>query len=555
MQQSDDLRVGRCRVSCARVVHSGSDKLPSHLPGAGLSPLKEPPIPPTISASDSDTPQTPLLPPKSSSPDAPPTIPPLPSGSVDPPVQPPSPSDPPKTTSSEGPGLVTVTGTDSGVITYSPTRYTEYETATETRTTTRDDGLIIIIFPGGWSWIPFGIPDPNPPPPPPGPPTPGPDKPDPSTAKSSRCTLTKPPECTRTVSFISVGSGYSSTVYGECSYATSCATGEQSTTTTVVDVQGQADNEFGDPEEEWPAESGDPDQSSLDFFEAWYDELGISFDSIGNVEAECEGDEAQIDSMCLVRTVVDFCSEVNKDKDKELSIEIPSGGREEQKRSIVRRDVECDGWAFEFVWTGSGGGQCLDNCNGAMAEIIGQCAISDPFRVPEKGKIDAECGTYSYKIKPFTKPTSTSSKPAEPSKTDATPVPPQASNFKCNNPADFIGHIDVSESSVWDSAWSACHRDIAPAEWDTDESKKIGMFDQWEKEHGVGFRYSISWIEGCRVLPDNKQKLWHPEAFYHKYSPDCRLVFSDLWKYCNDNEGVGGAVDYGCIRYEMKAGV
>lgn len=224
----------------------------------------------------------------------------------EPPVQPPSPSDPPKTTSSEGPGLVTVTGTDSGLITYSPTRYTKYETVTETRTTTRDDGLILIIFPGGLSWIPFGIPGPNPPPPPPGPPTLTPDKPDLSTAKSFECTLTKPPECTRTVSFISVASGYTSTVFGECSYATSCATGEQSTTTTVIDVQGQADNAFGDPEEEWPAESGDPDQSSLDFFEAWYVELGISFDSISNVEAECEGDEAQMNSICLARSVLDF---------------------------------------------------------------------------------------------------------------------------------------------------------------------------------------------------------------------------------------------------------
>ncbi|RMJ07409.1 hypothetical protein CDV36_012986 [Fusarium kuroshium] len=220
------------------------------------------------------------------------------------------------------------------------------------------------------------------------PPTATPDKPDPSTAKSSGCTLMKPPDCTRTVSFISVGSGYSSTVFGECSYAMSCATGKQSTTTTVIDVQGQADNTFDNPEEEWADESGDSDQSSFDFFETWCDELGISFDSINNVKAECEGDEAQMNSIRLARAILDFCSELNRDKDKELFIEIHSGGREEQKRPI--------------------------------AESIRQCAISYPFSVPEKGKVDAGCGTYSYKIMPFTKPTPTSSKPAEPSKTDYT---------------------------------------------------------------------------------------------------------------------------------------
>ncbi|RSL55394.1 hypothetical protein CEP51_014552 [Fusarium floridanum] len=202
------------------------------------------------------------------------------------------------------PGLVTVTGTDSRVIVYSLTRS---RSASKART----HHLLRL------------------------PPTATPDKPDPSTAKSSGCTLMKPPDCTRTVSFISVGSGYSSTVFGECSYAMSCATGKQSTTTTVIDVQGQADNTFDNPEEEWADESGDSDQSSFDFFETWCDELGISFDSINNVKAECEGDEAQMNSIRLARAILDFCSELNRDKDKELFIEIHSGGREEQKRSIV----------------------------------------------------------------------------------------------------------------------------------------------------------------------------------------------------------------------------
>ncbi|RTE70401.1 hypothetical protein BHE90_015203 [Fusarium euwallaceae] len=250
------------------------------------------------------------------------------------------------------PGLVTVTGTDSRVIVYSLTRYTLLPrqrrllgTKAPSSSSSQAVGLRSRSASKARTHHLLRLP-----------PTATPDKPDPSTAKSSGCTLMKPPDCTRTVSFISVGSGYSSTVFGECSYAMSCATGKQSTTTTVIDVQGQADNKFDNPEEEWADESGDSDQSSFDFFETRCDELGISFDSINNVKAECEGDEAQMNSIRLA----------------------------------------------------------------PIAESIRQCAISYPFSVPEKGKVDAGCGTYSYKIMPFTKPTPTSSKPAEPSKTDYT---------------------------------------------------------------------------------------------------------------------------------------
>ncbi|KAM0454010.1 hypothetical protein ACHAO4_004758 [Trichoderma viride] len=117
-----------------------------------------------------------------------------------------------------------VTGSKGIVATYSATRDPKYTTNRKTITTTDDHGHNIVIFPGGWRWIPIGLPPLRLPPPPKS-------NPDPhdhddhggnddghsedhrtshskSSTSSARCTTTEPPECTKTVSFITSGTGF-----------------------------------------------------------------------------------------------------------------------------------------------------------------------------------------------------------------------------------------------------------------------------------------------------------------------------------------------------------
>ncbi|RSL38266.1 hypothetical protein CEP53_015018 [Fusarium sp. AF-6] len=115
---------------------------------------------------------------------------------------------------------IIVTGTDGGIATFVPTQNTEYASITTTITTTDEDGDDIIIFPGGWWWFPKGPQNPNPPKPPstpPGPnpdPDPSPNPPDPNNPddpdkpSSTECNKTPPPDCTRTISYISRETGF-----------------------------------------------------------------------------------------------------------------------------------------------------------------------------------------------------------------------------------------------------------------------------------------------------------------------------------------------------------
>ncbi|UKZ95531.1 uncharacterized protein TrAFT101_010366 [Trichoderma asperellum] len=122
-----------------------------------------------------------------------------------------------------------VTGSRGIVATYIATQDPKYTTNRRTATTTDDHGHDIIIFPGGWRWIPIGLPPLRLPPPPKSNPDPNltdghdhdghghndDDHSDDdhtshskSTTSSLRCTTTEPPECTKTISFISSGTAF-----------------------------------------------------------------------------------------------------------------------------------------------------------------------------------------------------------------------------------------------------------------------------------------------------------------------------------------------------------
>lgn len=123
-----------------------------------------------------------------------------------------------------------ITGSKGTVVTYEATRDPKYTTNTKTTTSTSDHGDRVIIYPGGWRWRPIGFPHLKLPPfklPPPPALNPDPesgdhdhnhdhdpehdhdhDKSSKSTTKSAKCTTTRPPRCTKTVSFISTGTGY-----------------------------------------------------------------------------------------------------------------------------------------------------------------------------------------------------------------------------------------------------------------------------------------------------------------------------------------------------------
>ncbi|KAH7234373.1 hypothetical protein B0J15DRAFT_408041 [Fusarium solani] len=466
-----------------------------------------------------------------------------------------------------------VTGTDGVVVTYTATKDPKETDLTEKKTTTDDDGFVIIIWPGGWKWVPKGGHAPtNRPPAPtkepkhndddnPSSTTPTPTSYDSTTTPtetSTECSATEPPECTITVSYTWMGDDYSSTTLGECPATSGCVTGEQSTTTTYVAETLPLDEEFEPPEEiDDSNHSEDADEETNDWFEDWFDENGFGLGS-NVLSPECDGERTRVDYECFLGLFPTFCTEVNENPKDELSRDLTSSDKfgAEEKRGLLsswltRREEKCKGYTYTFEWSGEDGdNECDDTCLGAFGQIAAMCAVPRDDGIYAEGQVDVGCGKYNYKVSENSVPTTTQIE-EEPTQT-TTPLESQAP--VCNEVADFKGHADISAEKVKDTALKVCARHpLDGGEYTDDESKKLGIWDEIEKKGGVQFRYSIYWIEGCILEGDNTQSPYQPMGLGNGHP--CVTTFMDMWYGCNNNEGVGGYMDVGCIRYRVDAGV
>lgn len=139
---------------------------------------------------------------------------------------PPLPTQPPGVENDNKENEVTVTGDEGVSVTYFASqdpKYTEVAKVT-TKASNNEDDNDLVIFPAGWIWKIKGPSPPGPIPPPPSGPPPGSsgggggsgddqnrdnDDDDNEEDEEECSTTTAPPECTKTISYISAGSDYS----------------------------------------------------------------------------------------------------------------------------------------------------------------------------------------------------------------------------------------------------------------------------------------------------------------------------------------------------------
>lgn len=387
---------------------------------------------------------------------------------------PPPPTDSPEVDHILPPSASVITGTDGAVATYVPTQDPDKTTQTGTSTTTDDHGFPVIIFPWGWKWIPFppGIPPINLPPPPTVNPDPDPshhdnddpddpddpddeptDEPTATATSTDECTTTAPPGCTRTISYISQGTSYSSTEYGSCPPVTGCASGEQTTTTTTIEpeVTGIWAESPEEEIQDTPVEDVDDDTEA--YFEDLFDDADISIEDELNMfhdnqyAAECSGDLPGIQAECFQGIYPGFCQEVEQDLSKELSKTLTgdaagddagAGGNQRralhQRRLLSSRDEACGRWVFQLDWSGAQG-DCDSKCSDAMERLDETCLVDQTHN---QGTLDVGCGTYKFAISAATPSATTtpisSTISAIPTST-ATPNPLQCTEAKDCMPA------------------------------------------------------------------------------------------------------------------------
>ncbi|KAF4501504.1 hypothetical protein FAGAP_2297 [Fusarium agapanthi] len=295
---------------------------------------------------------------------------------------------------------------------------------TKTITQTDDDGVIILIFPGGWKWsrldglkggpLPTGNPKP----------------------------INNGEDGERT-----------STRIGSCAPVTGCVSGEQSTTTTIIasdvsritgvlekDNSGREDVDLGPMEED-----------TVKYFAEMFKKWGISSNS-----TEAEPPKPSCDMTAWISRNLTYEDSVGDAKRA-----VATGA---ERRSLWRRQSKCSFHEFDFEWTG-GDGSCDLSCSKAYSQLQTQCHRSLYFAgLATKGSIDVGCSTYSYRVsKKFDSastplPSATSqakTKTAEPKPT-RTDVKFEIRKLQCNNKDDFRGHADISSIAAYNVIFDAC---------------------------------------------------------------------------------------------------
>ncbi|KAL6694607.1 hypothetical protein J3F84DRAFT_400307 [Trichoderma pleuroticola] len=416
-----------------------------------------------------------------------------------------------------------ITGSKGTVVTYEATRDPKYTTNTKTTTSTGDHGDRVIIYPE------VGDPesrdhdhdhDHDH------------DNSSKSTTKRPKCTTTRPPRCTKTVSFISTGTGYTSTILGTCSPVSGCVSGQQSTTTTTISTFVPTiwiDEPY---KPEVPTTPEEVDDGTIQYFTDLFKKEGISLEVDRQLVAHCGGNTPVIPLFCLNTFSADF-----------WPIGPPNmiGGHHigmQKRRPLVSRSL-CSDWSFEFHWSGAHS-KCRKSCRDYLNIIETQCL---QFKTNDEGSLDAGCGTYSLAIKSV--PTTTESPPEIPK------TPLELKPAVCADESNFPGHVDVHKSDLKRQAEAFCETYFL----DRDQ-KAIYMSSQSKTVSITGgglfgdalLHFSVSWVDGCETTVDSQDVMLPVGGDINFY---CGNILLKTWADCN-NGGVGGYIDAGCLRYQFN---
>ncbi|KAK4073412.1 uncharacterized protein Triagg1_5238 [Trichoderma aggressivum f. europaeum] len=377
------------------------------------------------------------------------------------------------------------------------------------------------------------------------------------TTKSAKCTTTRPPRCTKTVSFISTKTGYTSTILGTCSPVSGCVSGEQSTTTTTISTFVPTiwiDEPY---KSEVPTAPEEVDDETIQYFKDLFKKEGISLEVDRRLVAHCGGNTPGIPLFCLNTFSADFCKAVQADPSKKISktfagldatpgpIGPPNmiGGHHigMQKRTPLVSRTLCSDWSFEFHWSGAHS-KCRKSCLDYLSIITTQCLR---FKTNNEGSLDAGCGTYSLAIKSVptisttTTTTTTTESPPEPTEIPKTPL--ELKPAVCADESNFPGHLAVQRGDVENQAKGFC----ATLFFDLLVNMNSQSETLWAANKGL--YYSISWIKGCETTADSQNVIL-------PVGDDNFSCWKNLFKTYTDcnNGGVGGYIDAGCLRYQFN---
>lgn len=357
--------------------------------------------------------------------------------------------------------------------------------------------------------------------------------------------------------------------------------------------------------EAMPTGTDDIDDETNKYFQQFFDDENISINDALHPDVKCEeksNDDVPRD--CFMDIYSKFCREVFEDEGKELnknltSADIDSGSPEKRvslnmRRHLIRERAEaCEGWVFEYNWSGANG-DCKLPCGDSMYAFGDECFDSEDTYL--QGTIDVGCGTYKYTARPTTTEapivitalptltdlpgpittpdgsscaeTATNTQCAlggggrgpacventycaswvstEPTEAPAPPeeviTPLEEGPVFCKNPDG--DHRDVNPGSQRTLADHFCEADLLDTSIIKVEPGMEPFGSTKQDNHGVNYYYEVKWVDGCKTTVDGQD----PSFPLGGRDPSCQDLFVRAFKNC-DNGGIGGYIDAGCVRY------
>ncbi len=362
---------------------------------------------------------------------------------------------------------------------------------------------------------------------------------------------------------------------------TGCVSGEQSTTRTTIGttVPVLIATTTLDLEAE-PTAAEDVDDATEKYFQDMFAQEHISLEDDQKLAdaPSCSSDADDltgVPSTCFKAIYPAFCDAVGEDASspplskKLTSDDMATGGKRSatlldafpgRRRTPPPSETACNGWTFEFDWSGPrAGGDCRKSCSDAMESLAASCAPPGPAGIFRSGSVPVGCGTYKYSIAgegeketppPPAKPTSTST-----STSAVSPPTPSGTTLAVTKPtAPVMCYTKKEGCKYWDVPPSEAH-----GKTDTfcDDHGSMEAFGGpgWPAVQdasndflkGASYNFKVLWKPGCVAEGHDTLSLGQPLPDF-----SCRDAMRMTFDQCN-NGGRGGRVEVGCLEYYFNA--
>ncbi|KAF9875437.1 hypothetical protein CkaCkLH20_07257 [Colletotrichum karsti] len=115
----------------------------------------------------------------------------------------------------------------------------------------------------------------------------------------------------------------------------------------------------------------------------------------------------------------------------------------------------------------------------------------------------------------------------------------------CNDASVYTGPGDIHHEETKRLAMWICRGELGP-----DSPPLVAQ----SKSQKVPYFMSVSWMSGCETTVD-RQNVGNPLLFDGATDEQkdiwCTRLLIDNWGHCKNNQGRGGVVTAGCLRYEF----